>query len=220
MSDSDRPPLPERLTDLLQAGAHEQTVACLNLLGSADAEARKRSLRAVRNEVEVCQSVFDGLATPLASFLTDDERAVRLTTAKLFVTLARADPTVVLPVADALGERLGDDEEFYYVRGRAAEALGVVEESDVTGVSLDVDSTDMDEGTPAFLSDRLGYLRGQGDDGQSDPPAGVGTIESVRDGTESVVEEMTSPDGGECPHCGLALAENEPSMCPRCGAPY
>jgi len=333
MSDSDQTSLPERLTDLLDAGTHEETVACLNRLGSADAETRKRSLRAVRHEAETCQSVFDGLATPLASFLTDDDRAVRLTTAKLFVTLARVEPTVVQPVADSLSERLGDDEEFYYVRarcaealgyvavespeevtdpetiadlrvglsfdepevkeklakalsyvalgdpgrlrhqvgsladhlnddnelvryhlctalvvvgcevpakvadatdalrerladespyvrGRAAEALGVVVESDVVGVSLDVDSTDTDEETPSFLSDRLCYLRGQVDDWQSvHSPAGVGTIESVRHGTENVVGEMTSPNGGECPHCGLALAENGPPMCPRCGAP-
>ncbi|MFC4360507.1 HEAT repeat domain-containing protein [Halobium salinum] len=61
---------------------------------------------------------------PLSKFLTDEDRAVRLTTAKLFVTLAKSEPRAVLPAVDALAERLADDEEFYYVRARSAEALG------------------------------------------------------------------------------------------------
>ncbi|WP_435197441.1 HEAT repeat domain-containing protein [Natronomonas sp. EA1] len=62
----------------------------------------------------------------LSTFLTDDDRAVRLTTAKLFVTVAESLPRSVLPAVEALADRLADDEEFYYVRARAAEALGYV----------------------------------------------------------------------------------------------
>jgi len=50
-------------------------------------------------------------------------------------------------------------------------------------------------------------------------PDGVATIESIRDGTDDVVEAMKTPDDGECPHCGLALPESGPPMCPRCGSP-
>ena len=42
------------------------------------------------------------------------------------MTLAESEPEATLPAADALGERLADDEEFYYVRARCAEALGYV----------------------------------------------------------------------------------------------
>jgi len=155
----------------------------------------------------------------LADHLDDDTELVRYHLCPALVVVGCEYPGKVADATDALRGRLTD--ESPYVRGRAAEALGVVEESDVFEIDPDLDSTDVDEETPAFLSDRLCYLRGQGDGGQSvRTPAGVGTIESVRDGTESVVEEMTSPDGGECPHCGLALAETGPPMCPRCGAPY
>ena len=126
MSEPDQPITPDHLTDLLEEGAHEETVACLDRLGAADAETRKRALRAVRNAAEGPPRHFGSLAGPLSTFLTDDDRAVRLTTAKLFVTLAQSDPAAVLPAVDALAERLADDEEFYYVPARCAEALGYV----------------------------------------------------------------------------------------------
>jgi len=126
MSEPDQPITPDHLTDLLEEAAHEETVACLDRLGAADAETRKRALRAVRNAAEEPTRPFGSLAGPLSTFLTDEDRAVRLTTAKLFVTLAQSDPAAVLPAVDALAERLADDEEFYYVRARCAEALGYV----------------------------------------------------------------------------------------------
>ena len=112
-----------RLTGLLEDGDHEETVACLDRLRAADAEARKRVLRVIRDVAEERPTVFEALAVPLATFLTDENRAVRLTTAKLFVTLAQSEPTVALPVVDALADRLANDEEFYYVRARCVEAL-------------------------------------------------------------------------------------------------
>ncbi|MDS0297894.1 hypothetical protein NDI76_03995 [Halogeometricum sp. S1BR25-6] len=52
-------------------------------------------------------------------------------------------------------------------------------------------------------------------------PAAVGTVEGIRRTTDAAAAEIRSPDSdGECPHCGLALPENGPPMCPRCGAPY
>jgi len=92
MSEPEQPPTPDRLTSLLKEGNHEETVACLDRLGAADAETRKRSLRAVRDIAEEPTYSFDGLVGPLSTFLTDEDRAVRLTTAKLFVTLAQSEP--------------------------------------------------------------------------------------------------------------------------------
>ncbi|AFK21231.1 hypothetical protein E6P09_17305 (plasmid) [Haloferax mediterranei ATCC 33500] len=126
MTDSGQPPSPDRLINLVAGEDHEEAVACLDRLNAADADARKRVLRALRGLAEECQSSFDGLAVALATFLNDDDRAVRLTTAKLFVTLAQSEPGVVLPVVESLAARLADNEEFYYVRARSAETLGYV----------------------------------------------------------------------------------------------
>jgi|AntRauTorckE6833_2_1112554.scaffolds.fasta_scaffold13824_1 hypothetical protein len=335
MSDPDQPPTPDDLPGLLEEGDQAESRARLDRLSEADAEARKRGLRAVRNAAEERPAVVEELAAPLSTFLTDEDRAVRLTTAKLFVTLAESEPAVVPPAVDALADRLADDEEFYYVRARCAEALGyaavdspekvtdpetladlrvglsfdepevreklakalayvalgdpdrlrhrvdslaehlddehelvryhlctalvvvgcahpakladaedalrerVADENPyvrgraaealgvLAGSSVEIESTpDLDEidaegdETPSFLTDRVRFYRRRVTDEQSgSAPAGVGTIESVRDGTAGVVEEMISPDDGECPHCGLALPEGGPPTCPRCGAP-
>jgi len=335
MSDPEQPPSPDRLTALLEEASHEEAVACLDRFGAAEAETRKRALRAVRNSIEDSPSGLEELASPLAAFLTDEDRAVRLTTAKLFVTLAQSEPAAVLPVVDTLAERLADDEEFYYVRARCAEALGYVavdSPEEVTDpetladlrIGLTVDEPEVkeklakalafvalgdpdrlrhqvdslaehldddndlvryhlctalvvigcvyptklddataplreqldddnpyvrgraaeafgllagsdvttewrsdivvsaveDDGAPSFLTDRVRFCRQQLSGEQSGAaPDDVATIESVRAGTDDVVAEMTTPDEGECPHCGFALAESGPPMCPRCGAP-
>ncbi|MFC6837971.1 HEAT repeat domain-containing protein [Halomarina ordinaria] len=335
MSDPDQPPTPDHLTGLLQQGDHGETVACLDRLGAADTETRKRALRAIRAIAEEPPRSFEDLAGPLSAFLTDEDRAVRLTTAKLFVTLAQSEPEAVRPAVGTLAERLADDEEFYYVRARSAEALGYVagdSPEDVTdpetladlrvGLSFDepevkeklakalayvalgdpdrlrhqvgslaehLDDEDelvryhlctalvvvgcahpeklaaaeeplrarltdenpyvrgrgaeafgllagsdtavesspaLDEGdaegeeTPSFLTERVRFCRQRlVDEPSGSAPSGVGTVESVRTATDDVVEAMTAPDGGECPHCGLARPDGSPPMCPRCGAP-
>jgi hypothetical protein len=112
MTDADQPS-PDRVRELLTTGAHEAAVACLADLEPADGDDRKRVLRAVREVVETDGVAFDGLAEAVTPFLTDDERAVRLSTAKLFVALARAAPDVVLPAVGTVADRLADDAEFY-----------------------------------------------------------------------------------------------------------
>jgi hypothetical protein len=321
---------PDYLTSRLRAGASEEVAERLAQLDEADVDTRKRVLRAIRDEAQQRPDAFDGFAGPLASFVTDDDRAVRLTTAKLFVTLADREPAVVLPVVDTFSERLADDEEFYYVRARCAEALGYValdspeavndpetlaefrvglafEEPEVrqklakalayvalgnpsrlrhlvssltdhldddtelvryhlctaivavgcaypgklsdavdalrdclddespfvqgraaealalfarSGRSLTLDDpTSVPEDAPSFLTARVGFLRDALDhDDASGRPDGVGTLDSIRNETERVVEELTSPDG-DCPHCGLTLPDGTPPMCPRCGSP-
>lgn len=335
MSEPDQPPTPDCLLDLLEEGTHEETVACLDRLGAADAETRKRVLRAVRDVATERPRSVEELVAPLSTFLTDDDRAVKLTTAKLFVTLAQSEPEIVLPVVDALAERLADEEEFYYVRARSAEALGYVGRDHPEAVSdpeiladfriglsfdepevkeklakalecvalgdperlrhqveslaehLDDDRdlvryhlctaltavgcehpaklapgrdallsrlTDEDEdpyvrgraaealgllcrvdGEPVsspdavdtddedaveFVAPRVAFSRDAGEDTSDDEDWAVGTLASLRDGTEAVVEAMTTPDGEACPHCGLVLPEGGPPMCPRCGSPH
>jgi HEAT repeat protein len=335
MCDPDQPPAPDRIHELLLEGDTEKTVACLDRLGAGNADARKRSLRAFRDVADERSGAFEGLAAPLSRFLTDEDRSVRLTAAKLFVTLAQGEPTIIRPIVDTLADRLADDAEFYYVRARCAEALGYVAveapdavtdpetlaelrlglefdesevkeklakalvyvalgdsnrlrhqvssladhldddnelvryhlctalvvigcehseklsaaesalrerltdenpyvrgraaeavallaKSDVEVESIPVlnNSGAEDGDVPSFLTDRVCFLQERLDDTQSESASDtVGTIMSVREGTDDVVEEMTSPDDGECPHCGLELAASGPPMCPRCGAP-
>lgn len=125
MSDPDQPS-PDRLLDRLEDGDHEAAAARLDRLDAAGVEARKRTVRALRPAAEERPGLFEAVVTPLAALLSDEDRAVRLTTAKLFVTLARSAPGVARPAVDALADRLADEAEFYYVRARCAEALGYV----------------------------------------------------------------------------------------------
>ncbi|WP_247730386.1 HEAT repeat domain-containing protein [Halovivax limisalsi] len=333
MCDPGQPPPPARLPELLVDGDDGAVIACLERLGSADADRRKRTLRAVRNVAEDRPAVFEGRVGALEAFLSDDDRAVRLTTAKVFVTLARSQPEHVRPVVDALADRLADDEAFYYVRARCAEALGYVaaeapeavadpetlaelrvglafDEPEVReklakalshvalgdpsrlrhhvgslaehlddenpyvryhlctalvvvgceqpaeladaaaalrerlddenpyvrgraaeALGLLAESTDAvetnsgpddvtAEDPPAFLTDRVRFYRRRVGAGQSgSAPSDVGTVASVRAGTDDVVAELTAPDGEECPNCGLNVQHGGPPMCPRCGVP-
>jgi len=331
MSDSNPPPTPDRLATLLEEANHEEAVAYLDWLDAADAETRKRALRAVQDIAEEPPHSFEEIADLLATFLTDEDRAVRLTTAKLFVTLAQSAPKTVLPVVDALADRLADDGEFYYVRARCAEALGyaAVEASEEVidpgtladlRVGLDFDEPEVREklakalaylalGDPSrlrhhvdslseYLTDddpliryhmntalvavaidhpsdcnsvtdavaaRLGddceYVRGRAAellglvaaadaaavtdnvealDARTDDEAfvaerarfalaqtragteasdDVGEIAGIVDSTADIVDDITSPDGEGCPHCGETLGSGGSPFCPACGAP-
>jgi HEAT repeat protein len=332
MTDPAQPPSPGRPAELLAAGDREGAAACLGRLD--DADARKRALRELRNLAEERPEAFGDFAGTLATFLDDEERAVRLTTAKLFVALAQSVPDVVLPAVESLADRLADDGEFYYVRGRCAEALGyvtleapgAVEDPAVLAdlrVGLSFDEPEVreklakglacvalgdpdrlrhlvpslaehldddrvlvryhlctalaavgcehpenlseaaaplrarladespyvqgraveavallarsgapadpvpglggvaDDDAPPFLTDRVRFARASLGDDTGRTPDGVGTVESIRRGTDEAVAAIRSTDGdGECPHCGLELPDGAPPMCPRCGAPH
>jgi hypothetical protein len=161
-------------------------------------------------------------AGSLAEHLADDRELVRYHVATTLVVVGCEHPAKLADAADALAERASDEDP--YVRGRAAEALGLFAATEPEA-TVDVDASaftdEGDDDIPAFLTERVAFLRAQFGDGDSvgESDAAVGTVESVRDGTDAVVEEMTSPDGDACPACGLVLPEDAPPMCPRCGAP-
>jgi hypothetical protein len=138
------------------------------------------------------------------------------------VAIGCTRPERLADVTDALRERLRD--ESPYVRGRAAEGLAVLARSDAATVpTVDLDGVEsVGDEPPSFLTDRVRLARRvlQAGDEPDDAPEGVGTLDSLRNGTADVVDEMTSPDGdGACPHCGLVLPVDGPPFCPRCGAP-
>ncbi len=124
MDDSSQPPVWP--VDYVEQGDHEQARDSLERLAAAPTDDRKAALRRLLSAVDDGAVTVGPLAGALAPFLDDEERSVRLTTAKLFVAVARADPGAVEPAVPALRARLADDEEFYFVRARSAEALGYV----------------------------------------------------------------------------------------------
>ena len=332
MDDSNRPPPSDRIVDLFEQDALDEAVDCLDTVGEFPTEDRKATVRALRTLVEDRPAMVGEVSPVLTSVLDDSDRAVRLTTAKLFVALAEGAPDAVVSAVPSLANRLADDEEFYYVRarcaealgyvalehpeavtdpeiladfriglsfdepevkeklakalecvalgdpdrlrhqvsslaehlddeaelvryhlcttlvavgsehparlagarpalgarlddespyvrGRAAEALGLLGRSEATDVVPTVDEVDRGEAeAAAFVTERVRFAGRDRAAGDSDE---VGTVESIRNGTDDVVEAITSPEGdGECPHCGLALPEGGAPMCPRCGAPH
>jgi len=146
MDETNDLPAIARLTDHVESGAHEAAVAGLEAYEAAAAERRQEALRALGSLADEQPEAFSPVLVGLVPFLTDAERAVRLTTAKLFVAVADAEPAAVGTVTEPLAERLADDEEFYYVRARAAEALGYVARDEPDAVD-----------TPALLAElRIG----------------------------------------------------------------
>lgn len=125
MDDSTHPQV-DSVVDLLERNAQDEALAWLDQIETAPASDRKTVLRSLKAVAEDHPSVLDPVASALTRFLEDDERAVRLTTAKLFVALAESTPETVVPVVSSLADRLAAADEFYYVRARCAEALGYV----------------------------------------------------------------------------------------------
>ena len=117
----------------LDRGDGEALAALVSDLPTTPVETRKACVQSLRSTVDDGDPPLAldsaSLARILPAFeplLTDEERSVRLTTAKLFVAVAESNATAVVPLVSALADRLADDEEFYYVRARSAEALGYV----------------------------------------------------------------------------------------------
>ncbi|WP_435361822.1 sister chromatid cohesion protein PDS5 [Haloarchaeobius sp. DFWS5] len=126
MDGSKQPPTVAHLTSVIEAGERSEAITCLAVVETAAPRRRKEAVQALRNLTDEQPEVVTPVLPALTPFLTDDERAVRLTTAKLFVAVAESHPEAVTSLAPVLADRLADDDEFYYVRARAAEALGYV----------------------------------------------------------------------------------------------
>ncbi|MEY7849960.1 HEAT repeat domain-containing protein [Natrarchaeobius sp. A-rgal3] len=328
----------ECLPEYVRNGEADRIRERLEHCRDAPVDRRKDAIGAIRSVVDERAGAMAPIVPALATFLTDDDRSVRLRTAKLFVALARVEPDAVVDVVDALASRLADDEEFYYVRARSAEALGYValeRPEEVTmpailadlriGLSFDEPEvreklakalshvalgdpdrlrhlvpdladhlesddelvryhlctavvavgcerpdalTDAVDDLSARLEDDSEYVRGrgaealglvarsdiagpelprerlasladgddvesftrkrarfalaglEGDSAEAGDESELGSLSAIREHTNEIVEEITAPDGDGCPHCGLTLPGNGPTICPRCGGPY
>lgn len=106
----------------------DTTTAAERLAALRDAPTgeRKAALRRLRTTTDDDPSLAAPLVEDLVPFLIDEDRSVRLSTAKLLTGVAEAAPSEVLSVSEDLADRLAAEDEFYYVRARCAEALGHV----------------------------------------------------------------------------------------------
>lgn len=115
---------------LLRAGIRESDVqevsSTLDSLGAASLDEKRAVLNSLERLVDHHTATLKPLLPVLTSLLETDERAIRLTTAKLLVSVAETDPQTVVSMVSSLADRLSDEEEFYYVRARSAEALGYI----------------------------------------------------------------------------------------------
>jgi len=100
--------------------------------------------------------------------------------------------------------RLADEDAR--VRGRAAEALGLLARSDandsVPAADLEAAATD-----DPFAADRMAFALAPTADTVPSETASeeIGTLDGACETTREAVDAITSPDGDrECPHCGLA----------------
>ncbi|QCC52044.1 HEAT repeat domain-containing protein [Halapricum salinum] len=116
----------DHILDLLGDDSPEAANERVATLQSQPADDRKAAIRSLQSVAEDRPTFLGPIAPAIAEFLDDEERSVRLGTAKLLVAIAEADSAAVKPVVPPLADRLADDEAFYYVRARAAEALGYV----------------------------------------------------------------------------------------------
>jgi len=108
-------------SDLLLDAARDGPEAFADAL-SDDGDARHELATALRDRAESDPAAVANALAGLAPLLDDDRDSTRLLAAKTYLAVAEADPEAVPtgPLEDAL------DDEFYYVRARAVQALGRV----------------------------------------------------------------------------------------------
>lgn len=126
MDDSASPPTTRDLRSRLDAGAFDAVREALERYRRGASDERQAALRALTAVAADDPERLGPLVDALEPFLVDDDRAVRLLSAKLLVAVADVAPADALAVVPVLAERLADESEFYYVRARSAEALGYV----------------------------------------------------------------------------------------------
>ncbi|AUG49264.1 hypothetical protein BVU17_16965 [Haloarcula taiwanensis] len=154
----------------------------------------------------------------LAEHLHVDDELVRYHLSTALVVIGTECPERLTDASEELISGLED--ESRYVRGRAAEALGLLAGT-ADLASFPHDRLDALTDDHEFVAERaqlaLSQSRGEELDSAYDE---VATKETIRTQTADIVSEIrTSGDDGECPHCGLSLPDSGPPLCPSCGTP-
>lgn len=116
--------LPASFEDALADSDEDALAALATDLADAPTETQKACATAFRDAVDESTDRGEAALPAVEPLLDSGDRAVRLTAVKGCATLAAARPSAVDPLVSTLTDLLDDD--FYYVRGRAAETLGYV----------------------------------------------------------------------------------------------
>jgi hypothetical protein len=161
------------------------------------------------------------LVSRLAEHLADENDLVRYHLATALVAVGCDHPGALAEASEELAARLGESNP--YVRGRAAEALGLLADADPDAAPVAAaELPGEDDLEDDFAIERAAFaqraLAGQTASGEQTD--GIGAVDEIRETTDEIATVITTPDGSECPHCGLALPADGPPMCPQCGAPY
>lgn len=154
----------------------------------------------------------------LGDHLQADSELVRYHLSTAIVVIGCARPEQLTDAKAPLVSCLEDESQ--YVRGRAAEALGLLAGTDPE-ISLPTAQLETLTADDEFVADRAAFALSQHRSGASgDAATGVATIDAIRGHTTDIAAEIRSPDvDGGCPHCGLSLSESGPPLCPGCGTP-
>jgi hypothetical protein len=188
----------------------------LNALSLDRAETRQHVAGALANvalgDPRALRTVTDDVADALA----DDDPLVRYHLSTALVAVAAAHPSYCKAVTEAVAAQLDDD--CVYVRGRAAELLGLVAASDDAAVTDNEEALDACANDVAFVAERARFALG-GSDRKVDAPDSVADLAAIADATADIVDDITTPDGEGCPHCGESVGGGAPPFCPACGAP-
>ncbi|SDM91505.1 hypothetical protein SAMN04487949_2832 [Halogranum gelatinilyticum] len=124
--DEDIPPWLQCVLDSLERGDVPDTSIPPEQFDAVSVDKKKALLKSIQQLVDDDTVSLNSFLPLLSSALDADNRAVRLTTAKLLVSVAETTPDAILELVPVLAARVADDDEFYYVRARSAEALGYV----------------------------------------------------------------------------------------------
>jgi HEAT repeat protein len=108
--------------DLVAAAGNPESESLADRIRDANPDTTKACADRLRSVTADDPSALDTVRPTVEALLTDDDRSVRLTVTKAVARFARAETESATVFAPALVNRLDDD--FYFVRGRAAEALG------------------------------------------------------------------------------------------------
>ena len=146
----------DRVIELLEENAHGEASTYLEGIPAHSVDDRKTTIQSLQSVAADRPALVGSLCPVLTTFLENEERSVRPSTAKLFVAVGEADAASVEPVVDALADRLAD--ENAYVQGRAAEALGLLARAATTDPSFpESELVAVEDEAEAFAAERAQF---------------------------------------------------------------
>lgn len=162
----------------------------------------------------------------LAASLDAEDDRLRYHLCTALVAVGCEHPDALADAADRLSERL--DDECSYVRGRAAEALGLlVTAHDASGEPTTVGGTatstlrrrlnELTDDDCSFAAARAQWALSRMDGRTGDATdEEIAVIDAIRAHADDVLDELQTADDETCPHCGQPLSPGGPPVCPRC----